>query len=42
MAVATQRPLDLADALCAGGPHPEHADALMLFGQRMEVRRKAG
>ena len=33
MAVATQRPVDLAGALCAGGPHPEHEDALMLFGQ---------
>src|SRR4051812_37580573 len=33
MAVVTQRPVDLAGALCAGGPHPEHADALMLFGQ---------
>jgi hypothetical protein len=33
MAVATQRPVDLAGALCAGGPHPEHAEALMLFGQ---------
>jgi hypothetical protein len=33
MAVATQRPLDLAGALCADGPHSEHEDALMLFGQ---------
>lgn len=33
MAVATQRPVDLGGALCAAGPHPEHADALMLFGQ---------
>ena len=42
MAVATQRPVDLAGALCAGGPHTGQEEALMLLGQQMEVHRKAG
>jgi hypothetical protein len=33
MAVATQRTVDLGAALAAGGPHPDHAEELMLFGQ---------
>jgi hypothetical protein len=32
MALAT-RPGTLADVLVASGPHPDHADALMLFGR---------
>ena len=33
MGVATLKTSRLADALVAYGPNPEHADALMLFGQ---------
>jgi len=33
MAVAEQRTVDLAATLAADGPHPEHAEELMLFGQ---------
>jgi hypothetical protein len=33
MALATRQHTKLADALVAEGPDPEHADALMLFGQ---------
>jgi hypothetical protein len=33
MAVATPSAVDLGAALCAAGPHPDHADALMLFGR---------
>jgi hypothetical protein len=33
MALATERNTGLAHALVADGPHPAHAEALMLFGQ---------
>ena len=33
MTVPTRRRTRLAEALAADGPHPEHAEALMLFGR---------
>jgi hypothetical protein len=33
MALAARKPARLAEALLADGPNPEHAEALMLFGQ---------
>ena len=33
MAVANPAAVDLSAALCAAGPHADHAESLMLFGQ---------